>query len=110
MVGAFSRVRSSLQVDDNHFTAINHGLSLLQAGKDQEFDNLLGSVTDGDASQALTLERALVLASKRDLKAAPLLDHFLRQYPDAKRTVEARLAFVEISLVVDLPDLSMIAV
>jgi len=106
--GAFARARANLQADDNHYTAVNHGLSLLEAAADSEFEGLLSSLEGTEAARTLALEQAIVLATRKDPRAPALLDSYLRQYPDdSPRIVEARLALAEISLAIEPRDLSM---
>lgn len=104
---AFSRARVHLTNDSKRFTAINQGLAQLMSGADAGFGQLLESLDDEEAAESLQLERAILLASKRDASAKELLGAFLRSHPDHIRSAEARLALAELSLFTDSRDLSM---
>lgn len=107
--GAFARARSNLQRDDQFFTAINHGLSLLQADDHSAFGGLLTTLSDAEAMTTLTLEQALVAAAKGKPNAGSLLDNFLRLHPESPRIVEARLALAEIAVRTEPYNLDMAA-
>ena len=104
---AFARARENLTSDEMHFTAINQGLAQLMSGSDEGFSELLASLDDSEAMQSLELERALLLAARKDLSALPLLDSFLRNHPSNIRIPEGRLALAELSLISQPLDLSM---
>jgi len=95
---AFSRVRKSLQSDQQDIAAMNAGISLLRAGDSAGFGSLLESIEPSETRLLLQLEQALQQAARAEGDARPVLHRFLRENPNHRRVAEARLALASESL------------
>jgi thioredoxin-like negative regulator of GroEL len=104
---AFASARRNLEDDPSDLTAINEALCHLQAGNDDHFERLVASLGNDGAKNSLELERALLLAYRKDPSARDALDRFLRSNLTHPRLAEARLALAEISVSTDPLDVEM---
>ena len=95
---AFLRAHRSLPAGQGDILAVNAGVSLLRAGDKTSFRGLLESLDSSEARIILLLERALYEASVESNDAGNLLKAFIDRNPDHRRSAEARLALLEVSL------------
>ncbi len=79
-------------------TALNAGITLLATEQGGKLDQLTRSLQSSDARAFLLLERGLRLKTRLDPGARPLLQAFIKTFPDNPRVNEASLALAESAL------------